>query len=217
MTKKISSDNPTATSTDRPEDRTVERESDAAGSAGAFNPARFRLSQDFAATVGGTKHILNVPIRRPKKHEWVQAHADEAWRLTTAMLHMKEERDEYYVVVPEMWSALAGQIVPVLLGVAVNSHGAVFLWPVRLPGHEGRANAWHVSGVEAYGLATKGDWVRVEANMVAGAYEVFTAVGNLGEPVWPEMGFAKLFEKAVRDRLIDSPSHPVVRHLRGEA
>lgn len=184
---------------------------------GKFDPSRFRLTQDFVTAVGGKKHILSVAIRRPGKHEWFTVHPDETWRVTTAMLHWREDGGEFYVVAPELWPALAGQLVSVLLVACVNVQGVVFLWPVRLPGEGERANAWHLSGVEALQLALKGGWVRVEANMSAGAYEVHTATGALGDPAWPEEGFSALFEKAVRDRLLDSLDHPVLKRLRGEA
>lgn len=187
------------------------------GECAPFDPSRFRISQNFVETVGGKKHILVVQIRKPTKYEWIRVHPDEAWRIQIAMMIWKDDRESFYVVAPELWGGLAANIVPVLLVTVVNTQGAIFFWPLRLPGADGRSNDWHSSGLEASELAMQGKWVRVAANMSVGGYEVFSAEGNLGEPAWPEQGFAKLFEIAVRERLIDSMAHPVVRRLRGES
>ena len=48
------------------------------------------------------------------------------------------------------------------LYTAINRQGVVFLWPVRLPGPDGKVNEWWRSAGEAAELAmTK--WVRVKA------------------------------------------------------
>jgi hypothetical protein len=52
--------------------------------------------------------------------------------------------------------------------------------------------------------------------MSLGAYDVFVAAGELGEPEWPTAPFSELLRIAFRDRLIDDLNHPVLRRLRGE-
>ena len=69
--------------------------------------------------------------------------------------------------------------------------------------------------LEAADLATKG-WVRIAANMSLGAYDVFQASGQLGEPDWPATSFKDLLRIAFKDRYIDTSEHPVLRRLRGE-
>ena len=59
-------------------------------------------------------------------------------------------------------------------------------------------------------------WVRMSANMSAGAYDVFEAAGSLNEPEWPDVGFKELMEIAFPlERRIDSLDHDVVKRLRG--
>jgi hypothetical protein len=58
-------------------------------------------------------------------------------------------------------------------------------------------------------------WVRVTANMSLGAYEIFEAMGDLPEPVWPEHPLEEILTIAFRERLVDHPDHPVVQRLRG--
>ncbi len=59
-------------------------------------------------------------------------------------------------------------------------------------------------------------WVRVAANMHLGAYDVYTASGQLADPDWPETPFRELLATAFKDKLIDTLDHPVLRKLRGE-
>ena len=179
-----------------------------------FDLKKLTLSQDFAEIVGVKKKIITVPVRKPHRQSFVRVHPDESWRLETAVLEVKEER-ETYLVDPAIWSELPGEIVPKVLFTAINRQGVVFLWPVRLPGEDGRHDAWNRSALEAAHLATK-QWVRVSANMSLGAYEVFEATGNLPEPIWPDISFKELLEIAFRDKFIQSLEHPVIRSLQGE-
>lgn len=174
-----------------------------------------RLSQDFANQVGVKKLITTVPVRKPDRQSFVRVHPDETWRLETAVLELKEER-ETYVVDPSLWSALPGELVPKVLFTAINRQGVVFLWPIRLPGEDGRHDEWNRSALDAAQRAMSG-WVRLAANMNLGAYEIFEATAALPEPEWPEEGFQGLLDVAFKDRYIRSVDHPVVRRLRGES
>ena len=55
---------------------------------------RLRLSQDFPNKVGVKKAIITVPVRKPDRQWFVRVHADEAWRLETAVLELRDEREE---------------------------------------------------------------------------------------------------------------------------
>lgn len=175
---------------------------------------QLRMSQDFAADVGLKKLLLTVPVRKPTRQSFVRVHPDESYRIQTVVLELKDER-ETYLVDQSLWSELPGEIIPKVIFTAVDRQGVVFLWPVRLPGEDGRHDEWNRSALQAADLAMQ-SWVRVSANMGLGAYEVSAAVGSLAEPVWPEQPFQGLLKIAFRDRFIDSPDHPVVRRLRGE-
>ena len=180
----------------------------------AIDLAKLRLTQDFASQVGVKKIITTMPIRKPDRQWFNRVHPDPDWRLETAVLEVKEDR-ETYLVKPELWSELPGELVPKVLFTAVNRQNVVFLWPVRLPGHDGRHDSWNRSALEAAAYAQQG-WVRVAANMSLGAYEIFQASADLPEPEWPDIPFQKLVEIAFKDRYIQTLDHPVVRRLRGE-
>ena len=64
----------------------------------------------------------------------------------------------------------------------LSRQGVPFIWPVRLPGPDGKLDPWNTSALEAVGLAQK-QWVRVSANKSLGAYDVHVATGTLPEPV----------------------------------
>jgi hypothetical protein len=181
-----------------------------------FDPANLRLSQDFASAIGVKKALLTVPVRKPDKAWFVRVHADDGYRLLTAVIELKEDR-ETYLVARALWPDLAGESTfsPRALFTAMNRQGVLFLWPVRLPGPDGKVDEWSRSAHEAAELGRKG-WVRVAANMALGAYEVFQAQGELGDPDWPAESFHHLLRVAFKDRFIDCPDHAVLRKLRGE-
>ena len=80
--------------------------------------------------------------------------------------------------------------------------------------------SWVVQGakwvIEVVQRAGKG-WVRVQANMSLGAYEVWDTTAPIPEPDWPDTPFKDLLRIAFRDRFITALDHPVLKRLRGEA
>ncbi len=181
-----------------------------------FDPESLRLSQSFSAVVGVKKAILSVPVRKPERSWFVRVHPDEKYRLQTAVIELKEDR-ETYLVAPALWPELATEATfsPRALFTAANRQGVVFIWPVRLPGPDGRIDEWSRTALEAAEMATT-NWVRVSANMSLGAYEVFHATGQLSDPDWPSLSFQELLRIAFKDRYISDLDHPVLRRLRGE-
>ena len=181
-----------------------------------FDPASLRLSQDFGAEVGVKKHLTRVPVRRPGRQEFVRVHPDEEYRLDTAILELKEDR-EVYLVEPELWPGLVAEstFVPKTLILTMNRQHVPFLWPIRLPGPDGKLDDWNRSALEAAKLA-QGKWVRVQANMSLGAYEVYEATGELSAPEWPELSMSELLRVAFRNFHIKTLDHPVLQKLRGE-
>ncbi len=143
----------------------------------------------------------------------MRVHPDPDWHLATMILELKEDR-EVYLVAPDLYAELLGEIVPVMLYPTINRQGIISLWPCRLPGPDGKTNPWHQSALEAAEHATE-RWIRVAANMELGAYEIFEAVGDLPEPEWPDLSFQELLKIAFKDAYIDRPDHPVVQRLRG--
>lgn len=97
----------------------------------------------------------------------------------------------------------------------INRQGVLFLWPIRLPGADGKIDDWSRSALDVADEA-KSRWVRITANMSLGAYEVAVASGLAAEPSWPDLTFEEIIRVAFRDKMISEWSHPVLQRLRGE-
>ncbi|MBM3982555.1 MAG: hypothetical protein FJ304_20250 [Planctomycetes bacterium] len=181
-----------------------------------FDPASLRLTGEFTAAAGVKKLLLTVPVRKPDKSWFVRVHPSDAYRLETAVIELKEERETYLVASP-LWADLAAESTfsPRVLFTAMNRQNVLFIWPCRLPGSDGKLDEWSRSALEATTHARRG-WVRVQSNMNLGAYEVSAAGGNIPDPDWPATSFADLLRIAFKDRLIETLDHPVLRRLRGE-
>jgi hypothetical protein len=179
-----------------------------------LDPSRIRLSQDFESQIGVKKALITVPVRRPDKQSWIRVHPDESWHIDTAVLEVKEDR-ETFIVDRGLWPELAREITPKRLFTAITRQDVIFLWPVRLPGPDGRLDEWNRSAHAAAEIAIS-SWVRLSANMSLGAYEVSVASADLPEPVWPEGDFRRLLDVAFKGKYICTLDHPVIRKLRGE-
>lgn len=181
-----------------------------------FDPAALRLNPSYAETVGVRRQLITVPVRKPNRHEFVRVHPDPAYRLTpAAIIEVKDER-ETYLLTPPMADAHPDEFRPATLYLTINRQKVLFLWPVKLPGIDGRENEWHRSAQEA-AQKSMTDWVRVMSNMSLGAYELFVARGDLEEPEWPQESFSEILRVAFRERYIDNLDHALLKRLRGEA
>ncbi len=179
-----------------------------------FDVDSLRVSQDFASIIGVKKLLTTVLVKKPNPQAYVRVHPEEAFRLPTAILEVTEVK-EIYLVARELWEALGGEIIPIMLYTAITRQGDPFIWPIRMPREDGRPNAWNQSSHEAAQIAM-GKWVRVKSNQSLGAYDIFESSGTLSEPTWPEVSFDDLLKIAFKDRRIESHDHPILRGLRGE-
>lgn len=158
--------------------------------------------------------MTNIPCRKPNRHEFVRVRPGPEWCLETVVFEDRVQR-EFYLVDPDVAGELAGESVPVCLYLAVNRQNDPFLWLTKLPGPDGKANAWNDSAAQAARLAQT-NWVRVAANMTAGYYDVFEATARLSEPQWPDLAFDRILEVCFRDHVIRGVDHVAVKRLRGE-
>ncbi len=194
---------------------TAKKTADQGNQLADLNLSDLRLSQNFADQAGVKRAILTIPVRKPPRQTFVRVRPGEEWRYPTLLLNLKEER-EIYLVHPSLTAELGRELTPTVLRLAIDRQGVVFLWPTRLPASDGRLDEWSRTAAEAAELA-EGRWISPRANMSLGAYDVFEATGNLPDPEWPDLTLEQAIKIAFKDRFIDSPSHPVVRRLRGEA
>jgi hypothetical protein len=180
-----------------------------------FDPERLRINLDFAEGIGVKKAIITIPVRKPNGQDFIRVHPQPAFRLPVAVIELRDDR-ETYLVLPDIARDIPGEYITVTMYACINRQGVVFLWPVRLPGADGRQLDWHRSAAEAAEMAMQ-RWVRVKANMSLGAYEVYEAAATIPDPVWPtDLTFMQMLTIAFKGRLVDNLGHPVLKRLRGE-
>jgi hypothetical protein len=179
-----------------------------------FDPASLRLDSSYAEKVGVRKLLTTVPVRKPTRQEFVRVHTDVGYRLEPAAIIELKGENETYLLSPSVAANLPDEFVPATFFTAINRQGVLFLWPVKLPGIDGKDNEWYRSAREAAQKAMTA-WVRVTANKSLGAYELFEATGDLPQPEWPDTPFSEILKIAFRDYYVDSLDHPLIKRLRG--
>jgi hypothetical protein len=171
-----------------------------------------KVSQDFGAMAGVKKVLNTIPICKPAKTHWVRVFKDLTWRINLWILVY--ERD-MYIVAPQVASLIPGEVKPMELVPTITRQGTLSLWPVRLPGPDGRIDTWSASAREAVGTAID-NWVRISANMNGGFYETFIATASIPDPEWPDLTFDQMVNIAIKGKVINTEDHPILRTLRGE-
>jgi hypothetical protein len=195
---------------------TSSHEGSSGKSAAGFDLESLKLPQNFSSLVASQKNILDIAVRKPKRHEFIRVRSDPGWEIDIYVLEVRDEMDSIqYVVGPALWNPLMQELRPMRVFTAINTQGTVFLLPAPLPGSDGKMNSWHESRLAAVEDA-KLHWVRFVSNKDAGAYETQVALGKLPEPQWPNLTFQQIFDIAFKDRYIDSFEHPVLQRIRGE-
>ena len=177
--------------------------------------SKLRLNQNFVETAGVKKLLTTIPVRKPGPQDFVRVNSEPAYRGNFAVIELKEDR-EIYLLPPGVAEALPGEFFMASIFTAINRQGTTFLWPVRLPGNDGKVLEWHRSAAEAAELAMA-RWIRVKANMNLGAYEIFEAASTIPDPKWPDLLFNEILRVAFKDRLITDLDHAVIKRLRGTA
>jgi hypothetical protein len=148
-----------------------------------FDPERLRLSQRFSQGSDVRRVLATVPVKKPNPQEFFRVHPDEGWRLDTAVIEIKADR-EVYLVDPSLWPLFPNECKPRTLYTTIDRRSVITLWPVRLPDENGRLDDWNRSAHEAAQIAVE-KWVRLASNMSLGAYEIHVAEGVFPEPKWP--------------------------------
>ncbi len=179
-----------------------------------FDPKKLRIGQRCGEGQDVQRVLVSVPVRKPSRQEFIRTHPAPDMSLEAAILEFKQDRQNF-IVAPELAPYLPGEAVAKLLVPTLSNHGALFLWPIRLPDEQGRLDEWNSVALEACARA-KTKWIRVMANMGAGTYDVLEAKALFPDPDWPNHTLQQLLEIAFKGRVIDTMDHPVLRRLRGE-
>lgn len=177
------------------------------------NLDRLRLSM---AMPEGAKEVhVRLPVRKPQRQEFFRVHPNPDMALTTAVFEEKETR-EIYCVAPEMMDtfSMLGDLTPVTLMLAKTRQGALLMVPFKLPTDTAVTSGWFDTALHAAERA-KTKWVRMASDMALGGYRVYEAESTLDDPEWPDQPLNELLELAFKNKVIDSPDHPVFNKLLG--
>lgn len=91
-----------------------------------FNLAALKINMAFKEEANVRK-ILNVlPVRRPKKQEWIRVHPDVAYRGDFAVIKLEAD-GEYFLVAPAVAREFAKECSYVSIYTGINTNGSVFL------------------------------------------------------------------------------------------
>jgi hypothetical protein len=178
-----------------------------------FDPASLRVDARMSdAALGVERPLLEVPVQKPSRQVFFRVHPDADMRMDAAVITLEAER-ETYLVAPTIASFIPEETKLVRLLTCMPRTGGPFLWPLSLPA-EGRELRWHSTARKAAEIAeTK--WVRMQANIPLGAYDVTTST-HIPDPVWPKHTLGDYLRIAFGDgRLINREDHPVIRRLQG--
>jgi hypothetical protein len=191
----------------------VDNNSEPAATDNELDLRNLRLDQDFIA-LGGVKRLLTtVPTRKPGPQDFVRVHSHPDYRANVALIELRDE-SEVFILTPAMAKQLPGEYFMATLYTTINRQGVIFLWPVRLPGPDGRQLEWHRSAAQAAQRAMS-QWIRIRADRSLGAYTIDLAAITHSDPEWPDYTLQNLIDIAFRDRLVNRADHPVVQRLRG--
>lgn len=187
------------------------------GKPGQFNLDKFRVDEDdYAEHAGGQMMLTTIPVRRPSKESWFRSHPNSNFRFPARVIELKEQ-GETYLVDRDLWGELDGEstFVRKLLVPVITRQQALLIWPIRLPGPDGRIDDWNGSAMQAAEIATS-TWIRLSPNKSLGAYQVIAGPDPQSNVTWPEQSIQQLLEIAFRGKIITSLDHPVLRQLRGQ-
>ncbi len=171
-----------------------------------------RLPDTYSAS-GGTTLPLKPSFGKMNKHRFCRVHAGVEYKFRCLLVDDKEN-GETYLAAPNMASHLGSLATAKTIRLAVDNSGVPKLIGEPDVDPSGRRNLWQSSYKDAIKQAET-DWVRVEANMKAGQYEITKSTNDLGDPKWPNQSMEELINEAFSGRIIDSPDHPYIRQIQG--
>jgi hypothetical protein len=178
-----------------------------------FDITSLRIPSNFGATLG-VKKILNlVPVGKPTPTQFFRSHTNDAMQFN-AMLLAPKGSQENYLVTHQVAGHIPELVKSVTLMLVIDRQNNLRLVPVPLPGPEGQRNPWHQTLLDAITLS-KTNWLRINANLGNGGYDVFQAQVELPDPEWPDHTIDEIIKVAFRGRIINDLAHPVVQGLLG--
>ena len=111
-----------------------------------FDLESYRLTQDYASLIDVKKIITTVPVKKPEKLWFIRVHPNgnlkqRFGRQRRSLNHTWCDRLFGLIWLHEMTAKSAFR--------RNQHHKVFFLWPVKLPGEDGRTDHWNESALEA--------------------------------------------------------------------
>jgi hypothetical protein len=198
---------------DQPELAAVSTEKQEDNGLDISNLSEIRAPQDFNVEV--KKVWVHIPVGRPPKQEFIRVRPGDEWSDTLGLYEKScEWGREIYVVLPAMYDILTGEFSIYKVVLAVTRRDKPYVWPIKLPGPDGRHNTWHSTALEAAEIA-KYKWIRLQPNQDVGAYDVLVAEKQTYAAQWPDLTFLEIINIAFKGRIIRDPDHHIIQELRG--
>ena len=176
--------------------------------------SKFRVSINSTDLPASKKVILNVSVGKPGRQKYVRVNPHSDNKLDCAILKLEDE-ERKYLVTPHIVQVIIQDVKFVVLSLAIDRQGNVFLWEVPPVSVEGRENIWNQSQRQCANMA-ENKWIRLQSNTSSGSYDAQVAEGEIPEPIWPTLSFDEILNIAFPPtHIIDSLDHPALRKLRG--
>ena len=146
--------------------------------------------------------------------EWFRTHP--SLQFPAAVLEVKASGN-IFLVHPSLRERLSTDIYDACIFPCINRSNEIFLWTVRLPKGDSRANHFAESALEAISLARE-TWIRRQWSAESRTHLVYKSKVLLPDPKWPEdCSIEDLINRGFKRRFISDYEHEVLRKLRGEA
>jgi hypothetical protein len=176
-----------------------------------FDFEALRLPQDYQTLANVNQLIVNIPIRKPNRHEFFRTHPTLVYE---SLFFVDANDKELYLIDAPIREELRPELVAKVLYPYVNRHGELKLWSIRLPNAEGKLDGYNRTALAA-ALEAKSKWIRIKTVEGIGSYVVEQALLQT-EPKWPPIvdeadAMVKILKLALKDNIIKSLDHPVLK------
>jgi len=177
-----------------------------------WNVEDYRIEQDFEAAEKVS--TVNIEVRKPQKQEWFRAHS--TLQFPAAVLEVNASGN-IFLVHPSLRERLSDDVYDACIYPCINRNNEIFLWTVRLPKGDSRANQFAESALEAIRTARE-TWIRRQWSAETRSHVVYRSKVLISDPKWPEdCSIEDLVNRGFKRRFIADYDHEVLRKLRGEA
>jgi len=171
------------------------------------------LGRTLDELVPSEKLLVALPVRKPRKDEWIRCHKEIA---TPVNVYENKETREYFLILPAALEAMEDVVRHVRFTLSVTFSGGAFIWPVPIPSGR-RPHSAHISAHAGSEAATN-QWIRIFWK--ENSYEVVHRRTKGKDPDWPEeipdaSAMLRFACKPGGIEVVDSLEHPVVKELLG--